>query len=94
MRDFVAGLPSRLTLRSLVVPPLVVATLLVGAVKGAQMWWCRAELARAGRDMAVGRYGPALARLESLSARWPGRAEVEYRLGVCDRYQEMPVDTA
>ena len=34
--------------------------------------------------MAVGRYRPALARLESLSARWPGRAQVEYRLGVCE----------
>ena len=34
--------------------------------------------------MALGRYAPALARLEPLSARWPGRAEVEYRLGICE----------
>ena len=42
------------------------------------------ELARADRELASGRYAPALARLERLSARWPGRAEVEYPLGVCE----------
>jgi enediyne biosynthesis protein E4 len=82
MRDFVFGLLSRLTPRRLLVLPLVVAALLVGAVKAAQAWWCRAGLARARRDMALGQYSPALARLQSLSARWPRRAEVEYRLRV------------
>ena len=55
-----------------------------GASVGVEAWWYRVELARADREMASGRYGPALGRLERLSARWPGRAEVEYPRGVCE----------
>ena len=72
MGYFVAGLPSRLTLRRLLVLPLVVAALLVGVVKGVEAWWYKSEFARAGRDMALGRYAPALARLEPF--RPAGRA--------------------
>ena len=63
---------------------MVVAAFGVGAVKGVEAWWYRAELARADRELASGRYALALERLERLSARWPGRAEIEYPLGACE----------
>jgi tetratricopeptide (TPR) repeat protein len=77
-------MPSWLTPRRLLTLALLVAGLGLGAVKGVEAWWYRVELARADRDLASARYGPALARLERLSKKWPGRAEVEYPRGVCE----------
>jgi thioredoxin-like negative regulator of GroEL len=42
------------------------------------------ELDRATGEMAAARFGPARDRLARLSARRPGRAEVEFRLGFCE----------
>jgi tetratricopeptide (TPR) repeat protein len=60
------------------------AALIWVTVWGVETWWYQAELGRAGREMASGRYAPARARLSRLSARRPGRAEVEYPLGACE----------
>ncbi len=38
----------------------------------------------AKREMAAGRYGIARQQLTDLEARWPGRSEVAYQLGVCE----------
>jgi len=77
-------MPSSFTPRRLLALALVVAGFGVGAVKGVEAWWYRAELARADRERASGRYAQALLRLERLSARWPNRAEVAYPLGACE----------
>jgi hypothetical protein len=45
----------------------------------------RSELRLAGREFAARRIGAAGARLARLAKRWPGRGEVEYWLGVCER---------
>jgi tetratricopeptide (TPR) repeat protein len=42
------------------------------------------ELARAEREIELGRYEAAQPRLARLSAGWPGQAEVEYFLGHCE----------
>ena len=52
-----------------------------GSYRAAAGWWYRAELARAQREIAAGRSGPARERLARLSASWPGEAEVHYELG-------------
>src|SRR5271166_4738129 len=45
----------------------------------------RSELRLAERDFAQRRISEARARLARLAKRWPGRGEVEYWLGVCER---------
>jgi hypothetical protein len=67
----------------LVVLALLATAIAFGSVLGVDAWWYRTELVRASGEMARGRYAAALPRLERLSARWPGRAQVEYPLGVC-----------
>ena len=84
MRDSLARLWLKLTRGRLLALSLLAAALAAAAVVGVDAWWYRAELARADHEVASGRYEPALARLERLSARWPGRAEVEYPRGVCE----------
>jgi thioredoxin-like negative regulator of GroEL len=44
----------------------------------------RADLERANREIAEGRFGAARRRLARLSARRPGRDEVEFPLGYCE----------
>jgi enediyne biosynthesis protein E4 len=83
VREFLARLWSRSTRRRLLSLTVLTAGLGYGAAAGVEAWWYRVELARADREVASGRYGPALGRLERLSARWPRRAEVEYPRGVC-----------
>jgi enediyne biosynthesis protein E4 len=77
-------MPSWLTPRRLLSLTLLAAAVGFGAVEGVEAWCYRVELARADRELAAGRYEPALRRLERLSAQWPGRAEVEYPRGVCE----------
>jgi enediyne biosynthesis protein E4 len=48
-------------------------------------WQFRTELREARRELAAQRVGQAKARLDRLAKRWPGRAEVEYWLGACER---------
>ena len=56
-----------------------------GAYWGGRAWWYDAELGRAERDMAAGRFGVgAGATRPDSRRRWPGRDEVEYPLGVCE----------
>ncbi len=45
----------------------------------------RSELKLAERDFAQQRISEARARLARLSKRWPGRGEIEFWLGVCER---------
>ena len=47
-------------------------------------WQVRDGLAWAKLQIDSGQYGPARDRLARLAAWWPGRAEVEYLLGVCE----------
>ena len=61
-----------------------------GMYLAAAGWWYRAELARAKREVAAGRFGPARERLARLSAFWPGAAEVHYQLGVCEQAAGRP----
>jgi len=75
---------SWLTIRHLVSLCLGGALLGWGAVKGAEAWYYRAELSRAELALASRQYDEARQRLERLSARWPGRAEVDYPLGRCE----------
>src|SRR4051794_19162295 len=58
------------------------AWLAVGAV-GA--WQFRTELREARSELAARRVVQAKARLDRLAKRWPGRGEVEYWLGACER---------
>jgi hypothetical protein len=58
------------------------AWLAIGAVAA---WQFRMELRAATRDLAARRVGKAKARLDRLAKRWPGRAEVAYWLGACER---------
>ncbi len=44
----------------------------------------RADLERANREIAAGQFGAARRLLARLSARRPGRAEVEFPLGYCE----------
>ena len=44
----------------------------------------RAELSRAEQDFKAGRLATAQQRLTVLEARWPGDAEVAFRLGICE----------
>ena len=67
-----SGLPSRLTPRRLVVLCLVAGTLAWGAL-GALTRGGIPGAGRRRRELAAGRYAPALGRLERLAARpWPG----------------------
>ena len=75
---------SWLTPRRLLSLTLVAGAVGFGVVEGVEAWWYKVELARADRELAAGRYGQALGRLERLSTRWTGRAEVEYPRGVCE----------
>jgi enediyne biosynthesis protein E4 len=70
--------------RRLLLFGLGVALLGWGAIKGAQALWYRAELRRAELEMASGQHVAACQRLKWLRARWPGRAEIEHRLGSCE----------
>ncbi len=45
----------------------------------------RSELARAEADVAAGRFFLAKERLVRLESAWPGRAEVLFSLGVCEK---------
>jgi tetratricopeptide (TPR) repeat protein len=47
--------------------------------------WYRSNLAEAQRAVAAGRFAAAQARLARLAAWWPGQAEVELLLGVCEQ---------
>jgi tetratricopeptide (TPR) repeat protein len=60
----------------------VAAWLAVGAVGALQF---RTELQEARRELAARRVVQAKARLDRLAERWPGRGEVEYWLGACER---------
>jgi thioredoxin-like negative regulator of GroEL len=82
--NLLAYLRSWLTIRHLASLYLGGALLGWGAVKGVEAWWYRAELSRAERALASRQYDEARQRLERLSARWPGRAEVNYPLGCCE----------
>ena len=55
------------------------------AVRVALAWQFRTELWEARRELAARRVPKARARLDRLAERWPGRAEVEYWLGACER---------
>jgi enediyne biosynthesis protein E4 len=55
------------------------------AVRVALAWQFRTELWEARRDLAARRVREAKARLDRLAERWPGRGEVEYWLGACER---------
>ncbi|MDR3634978.1 MAG: FG-GAP-like repeat-containing protein [Isosphaeraceae bacterium] len=48
-------------------------------------WWFQRTLGQARRAMEQGHHDRAREQLAQLSAWWPGQAEVEYRLGVCER---------
>ena len=65
---------------------LVVGATALGwlAWKGVELWQYDRALSQAERELAAGRFEPARARLARLSARWPGRDEVEYPLGTCE----------
>ena len=52
---------------------------------GAQSWFYRAALGRAMSDLSRGDYAAAAPQFAALARRWPGAAEVEYRLGECER---------
>jgi enediyne biosynthesis protein E4 len=77
-------LPSSLKLGGLMVRCVVAVALVYGAVKGCGAWWYRAELTRAERELASRDPAGANRRLQRLSARWPGLAEVEYLLGASE----------
>ena len=62
---------------------LAAAAWLVIAAVGA--WQFRMEIRKATRDLAAQRLGEAKARLERMAERWPGRGEVAYWLGACER---------
>ena len=49
-----------------------------------ETWWYRRSWPAPIATWPSGRYRPALARLERLSARWPGRAKSSIRRGVCE----------
>ena len=57
---------------------------------GAQSWLYRAALGRAMSDLSRGDYAAAAPRFAALARRWPGAAEVEYRLGECERARGAP----
>ncbi len=84
VREVLADMRSWLTPRRLLSLTLVAGAVGFGVVEGVEAWWYKVELARADRELAAGRYGQALGRLERLSTRWTGRAEVEYPRGVCE----------
>ena len=67
---------------------VLLAALGVGGLLAArerQARWFRTELEQAKREMVAGLPNTAHARLAALSARWPGRGEVEYHLGLCEQ---------
>ena len=67
---------------ALVAGGLVIAA---GLAWGLLSWWSRRALAEASRDYAAGRYEAARGRLAALAAFWPGQADVELLLGLCER---------
>jgi enediyne biosynthesis protein E4 len=77
-------LASRRTRRHILVAVLAVAALGWLARRGVEAWQYDRELSRAERELDSGRFESARARLAWLSARWPGRDEVEYPLGRCE----------
>ena len=52
---------------------------------GVRSWLYRAAMGRAMRDLDRGRYAAAAPQLAEMARRWPGDAEVEYRLGECEQ---------
>ena len=52
---------------------------------GASLWWYESSLAEARRAVAAGRFADARPRLARLASWWPGRADVEFSLGVCEQ---------
>src|SRR6516165_4353502 len=67
---------------ALVAGGLVIAA---GLAWGLLSWWSRRVLAEASRDYAAGRYEAARGRLAAVAAFWPGQADVELLLGLCER---------
>ena len=61
---------------------VAVACLVAGAIMARRD---RDDLERAEFDMGRGRFSAAHARLARLASRWPGWAQVEYELGVCEQ---------
>src|SRR5438270_523822 len=66
---------------------IVLAGLLAacGGVWAFDAWRLRAEWRQAQREVTMGRYASAFPRLEALSRRWPGEAEVHFDLGLCEQ---------
>ena len=52
---------------------------------GVSLWWYESSLAEARRAVAAGRFVDARPRLARLASLWPGRADVEFSLGVCEQ---------
>lgn len=79
--------------RWIVLGPLLGAGLL-GLIYG--VWWVlavrrlRTELDQAEKDLAAGYHHTARERLARVAARWPGQAQVEFTLGVCEQLRGAP----
>jgi tetratricopeptide (TPR) repeat protein len=52
---------------------------------GVSLWWYESSLAEARRAVAAGRFAYARPRLARLATWSPGRADVEFALGVCEQ---------
>ncbi len=63
---------------------LIVGLISWGAVRAIGEWRYSVELNRAVVALASGQSQAARDQLSSLAQRWPGRPEVEYRLGLCE----------
>ena len=55
------------------------------AMRAVENWQFRTELSRAQHDMSARRFASARARLARIAQRWPGRGDVEYALGTCEK---------
>jgi hypothetical protein len=55
------------------------------AVRAVEARQLRTELSQARRELDARRIGRAKARLGKLAERWPGRGDVEFWLGACER---------
>jgi tetratricopeptide (TPR) repeat protein len=73
------------TMRRRVLIVVVGLGLVAAAWLGIGAWQFRMELWQARRELASRHVVQAKARLDRLAERWPGRGEVEYWLGACER---------
>jgi tetratricopeptide (TPR) repeat protein len=64
---------------------VVAVALAWGLLQAAEVLFFRAELNRARRQLDRGRYAQAESLLVRLAARWPGRSEIDYLLGLCEQ---------